>query len=75
MYKRFFKRLIDIIFSAIAIVLLAIPMGIIACVIKKEDPGPALFKQQRIVKHKLHFQILKFRSLRLDTPKDAPTHL
>ena len=75
MYKRFFKRLIDIIFSAIAIVLLAIPMGIIACVIKKEDPGPALFKQQRIGKHKRLFPIYKFRSMRLDTPKDVPTHL
>jgi len=75
MYKRFFKRLIDIIFSAIAIVLLAIPMGIIACVIKKEDPGPALFKQQRIGKYKRLFPIYKFRSMRLDTPKDVPTHL
>ena len=75
MYKRFFKRLIDIIFSAIAIVLLAIPMGIIACVIKKEDPGPALFKQQRIGKHKRLIPKYKFRSMRLDTPKAEPTHL
>ena len=75
MYKHFFKRLIDIIFSAIAIVLLAIPMGIIACVIKKEDPGPALFKQQRVGQYKRLFSIYKFRSMRLDTPKDVPTHL
>lgn len=75
MYKRFFKSLIDIIFSAIAITLLAIPMGIIACVIKTEDPGPALFKQQRVGKHKRLFSIYKFRSMRLDTPKDVPTHL
>ncbi|NMA17896.1 MAG: sugar transferase [Clostridiaceae bacterium] len=75
MYKHFFKRLLDILVSAITIVLLALPMGIIACVIKKEDPGPALFKQKRVGQHKRLFSIYKFRSMRLDTPKDVPTHL
>ncbi len=75
MYKHFFKRLLDILVSAIAIVLLALPMGIIACVIKKEDPGPALFQQKRVGQHKRLFSIYKFRSMRLDTPKDVPTHL
>lgn len=74
-YKHFFKRLLDILVSAIAIVLLALPMGIIACVIKKEDPGPALFKQKRVGQYKRLFSIYKFRSMRLDTPKDIPTHL
>ena len=75
MYKSFFKRLIDIILSFIGIVVLAIPMLIIALIIKIEDPGQALFKQTRVGIHKKHFKLLKFRSMRIDTPHDVPTHL
>lgn len=74
MYKHFFKRLIDIVLSGIGIVVLAIPMLLIALAIKLDSKGPVLFKQKRVGLHKKHFNILKFRTMRTDTPKDAPTH-
>lgn len=75
MYKNFFKRVIDIVLSAIGIVILAIPMGIVALIIKHEDPGPAIFKQKRVGKHKSNFMLYKFRSMKMSTPHDTPTHL
>ena len=54
-------------------------MLIIAFLIKREDPGPAIFKQKRVGKKKngqnTYFQLYKFRSMRLDTPHDTPTHM
>ena len=79
MYKNFIKRLIDIILSGIAILLLAIPMLIISIAIKIDDPGPVLFKQKRVGKKKngeiTYFMIWKFRSMKMSTPHDIPTHL
>ena len=79
MYKRIVKRLIDLILSSIAIVVLAIPMLIVAIVIKIDDPGPVLFKQRRVGKKKngeiTYFMIWKFRSMKMSTPHDTPTHL
>ena len=75
MYKNFFKRLIDIICSFFGILFLGFPMLVIALIIKIEDPGPALFKQKRVGKNKEHFMLWKFRSMRMDTPHDTPTHL
>lgn len=75
MYNRFFKRLMDILFSTIGIVVLAIPMCIIALIIKITDPGPVIFKQKRIGIHKSEFCLLKFRSMKMNTPRDCPTHL
>ena len=74
MYKYFFKRIIDIILSLLAIILLVIPMLIIAIAIKCDSKGPVFFKQKRIGIHKKYFYILKFRTMRIDTPHDAPTH-
>lgn len=74
MYRRIIKRTFDLVLSFLAIVLLAIPMLIIALTIKLDSKGPVLFKQKRIGVHKTHFYILKFRSMRTDTPHDAPTH-
>ncbi len=74
MYKHFFKRLIDIVLSVVAIVVLSIPMLVIAIIIRFEDPGSALFKQKRVGIHKSHFSLLKFRSMKLSTPHDVPTH-
>lgn len=74
MYKYIVKRFFDILLSAIAIILLALPMLIIAVIIKIDDPGPALFKQKRVGKDKKLFTILKFRSMPVSTPKDTPTH-
>lgn len=74
MYKHFFKRLIDILASLIGIVALAVPMLIIAIIIKIDSPGPVFFKQKRVGIHKKHFNILKFRSMPITAPKDVPTH-
>lgn len=75
MYKRYIKRLIDIVGSLAGIIILAIPMFIIAMLIKIEDPGPVLFSQKRIGKNKSFFTLYKFRSMKLNTPRDVPTHL
>ena len=74
MYKHAFKRVIDILLSTLGILLLALPMLIIAVAIKLDSPGPVFFKQKRVGLHKEHFMILKFRTMRTDTPHDAPTH-
>ncbi len=74
MYNKFFKRLIDLFLSSIGIIVLALPMLIIALIIKIDSKGPILFKQKRVGIHKKHFNILKFRTMRTDTPHDAPTH-
>ena len=75
MYRHFFKRLIDIVLSFIGIVVLALPMVIFALIIKAEDPGPAFFRQKRIGIHKTQFSLLKFRSMKMSTPHDMPTHM
>ena len=72
MYQHFFKRLIDILLSFIAIVILIIPIAIISIIILVTDPGPVFFKQKRFGKDKKYFKILKFRSMKIDTP-DVPT--
>ncbi len=74
MYQSFGKRLFDIVLSAVGILLLAIPMLIIAIIIKLDSPGNVFFTQQRVGLHKKQFTILKFRSMRRDTPHDVPTH-
>ena len=74
MYKKFLKRLIDLILSGCAIIVLALPLLLIALAIKLDSRGPALFKQKRVGIHKKTFMILKFRTMRIDTPHDAPTH-
>ncbi len=75
MYNKFFKRLIDFVLSTIGIIVLAIPMAIVALTIKITDPGPVFFKQKRIGIHKSYFDLYKFRSMKMSTPKDCPTHL
>ncbi len=79
MYKIIIKRLIDIILSSIAIILLALPMLAVAVAIRIDDPGPVLFKQKRVGKKKngkiTYFMIWKFRSMKMNTPHDTPTHL
>lgn len=74
MYKRVLKRAIDVCLSGIGIIVLAIPMIIVALLIKIDSPGTVLFKQERVGIHKKKFKILKFRSMRSDTPKNVPTH-
>lgn len=79
MYNRFGKRLIDLILSACGIVVLIPVWLVLAIAIKVDDPGPVFFKQKRIAQdengEKRFFQIYKYRSMRMCTPKDCPTHL
>lgn len=74
MYKYFLKRLFDFTLSLLGIIVLALPMIIIAIAIKCNSKGPVFFKQKRVGKKKKLFTILKFRTMRVDTPHDAPTH-
>ena len=74
MYQKFVKRFVDIVLSLCGIIVLAIPMAIVAIVIKIDDPGPAIFKQKRVGKGKKLFWLYKFRSMKVNTP-DIPTHL
>ncbi len=75
MYKNFFKGLIDFVLSLVGSIILALPMLILIVAIKIDDPGPAFFKQQRVGKGKKLFWLYKFRSMKVSTPKDVPTHL
>ena len=75
MYKHFLKRVIDFILSLIGLIVLS-PVFIILCVWTKLDSkGPIFFRQKRVGKNKKHFNILKFRTMYIDTPKDMPTHM
>jgi O-antigen biosynthesis protein WbqP len=69
------KRLIDIILSLIGLIVLSPIFLILIIAIKIDSRGPVLFKQKRVGINKIHFNILKFRTMRIDTPKDTPTHL
>ena len=69
------KRLLDIVLSLIGLVLLSPLFLILVVAIKLDSKGPVLFKQKRVGIHKSHFNILKFRTMRIDTPKDTPTHM
>ena len=68
------KRLFDLFFSFLAIILLFLPMLIVAIAIKCDSKGPVFFRQDRIGKNKKLFKILKFRSMYTDTDPNAPTH-
>ena len=74
MYK-YLKRFLDIVLSAVGLLVLSPILLIIAVAIKMDSKGPVLFKQKRMAKGKEHFQILKFRTMYADVPKDVPTHL
>ncbi|MDD2268383.1 MAG: sugar transferase [Eubacteriales bacterium] len=75
MYKTFFKRFIDIVLSFSGIVLLSWLLVLISLAIIIDDPGPVLFKQKRVGKGKKLFKIWKFRSMKMSTPHDVPTHM
>ncbi len=75
MYRNGLKRVLDFILSLIGLVVLSPVLLIIALIIKMTSPGPVFFKQKRVGKNKTYFNILKFRTMRTDTPKDTPTHL
>ena len=74
MYK-YVKRSLDILLSLVGMLVLFPFILVLVVAIKLDSQGPVLFKQTRIGIHKKTFQILKFRTMRIDTPKDTPTHL
>ena len=75
MYRNRIKRLLDIFLSACGILCLSWLLLLLAVAIKLDSPGPVFFRQKRVGIGKRHFQILKFRTMRIDTPHDMPTNL
>lgn len=71
MYIRFFKRFLDIIISLLGLVIAAIPMGMIAVVVKLDSPGPVIFKQKRLGRFGRVYQMYKFRSMRVNAERDG----
>ena len=74
MYRHAIKPLLDTVIALCAIIVLALPMLIVAIIIKTDSPGPVFFRQKRIAKDKKTFTILKFRSMPTNVPHDTPTH-
>ncbi len=70
-----FKRMMDFILAFAAVTVLSPILLLICIAIKLDSPGPVLFKQKRVGIHRTYFTIYKFRTMRVDTPKDMPTHL
>jgi len=75
MFYFWFKRFYDTVLSLIGLIVLSPLFLVIVISIKLDSKGPILFKQKRIGRNKKHFYILKFRTMRIDTPKDTPTHM
>jgi O-antigen biosynthesis protein WbqP len=74
MYKKV-KRVVDFLLASVGTIVLSPFLLILVAAIKADSPGPILFRQKRVGIHKTYFQILKFRTMRTDTPKDMPTHM
>lgn len=75
MYTHFGKRFLDFLLSSIGIIILSPVFFILIMAIKVDDPGPIFFRQKRVGIHKTLFPIMKFRTMKVDTPHDMPTHL
>ncbi|WP_407370877.1 sugar transferase [Carnobacterium sp.] len=75
MYQKIFKRVIDVMLTSIGLIILSPLFLLIALAIKLDSKGPIFFKQKRVGKNKVLFKIYKFRTMKVDTPSDAPTHL
>ena len=75
MYRKFVKRALDLILSGLALMVLALPLLILALIVKLDSKGPVLFWQKRVGLHKETFMMPKFRSMYTETPSDMPTHL
>ena len=75
MYQNTIKRILAVVLSLAGILLLGWLFVLLSIAIKLDSPGPVLFRQKRVGRGKSHLHILKFRTMRTDTPKDMPTHL
>lgn len=74
-YDHYVKRIIDVILSFAGLVILSPVFAGIAIAIKIDDPGPVLFSQKRLGEKKEYFKLHKFRSMKMSTPHDVPTHM
>ena len=74
-YNKYFKRFIDVLLSMIGIILLSPIFLIIMILIKADSKGPIYFRQKRVGIYKTHFNIIKFRTMKINAPKDCATHL
>lgn len=74
-YTKYVKRLLDIILSFFGLVILSPIFLILILAILIDDPGPILFTQKRVGKNKQYFKLHKFRSMKMSTPHDVPTHM
>ena len=74
-YERIFKRLFDVILSFFGLLFLSPVFLFLTLWIVIDDPGPVLFTQKRIGKNKQYFKLHKFRSMKMCTPHDKPTHM
>ena len=75
MYEKIIKRGLDLFLSSVFLIIFSWLYLIIVVLIKVTDPGPAFFCQKRVGNGKTHFQLYKFRSMKMCTPHDTPTHL
>lgn len=75
LYSKFFKRIIDVVLSFLALIILSPIFIIISLLIFIDDPGPVIFAQKRVGINKTYFKLHKFRSMKISTPHDMPTHL
>lgn len=75
MYKNGVKRILDFILALCGLIVLSPVLAVLALWVRLDSPGPILFRQKRVGTHKTYFDILKFRTMRADTPRDVPTHL
>lgn len=74
-YDKFVKRFIEKLLAFCGLVILSPIFLIIIIAIKIDDPGPVLFTQKRVGKNKQYFKLHKFRSMKMSTPHDVPTHM
>ncbi len=74
-YDKYIKRGIDIVLSSCGLIILSPLLLGIALAIKIDDPGPVFFTQKRIGRNKKYFSLYKFRSMKMSTPHDTPTHM
>lgn len=74
-YVKYIKRLLDLVVSFLGLIVLSPVFLLILILIKIDDPGPAYFTQKRVGQNKMFFKVHKFRSMKMNTPRDIPTHM
>ena len=75
MYVKIFKRAIDLVLALAGLIVVSPLLIVLAIAVKLDSPGPVLFRQKRVGLRKTYFNILKFRTMRADTPGNVPTHM